>query len=316
MRGSVSRATAIVASCLAAFVLTTMPAAAQDEEMADGAGALQSDMEQRLQQLLGVIRNGKCPAVDGALDLTIDVLYGGLRPLPSKGLPEETEQADQMIRRNEQAVAESLAGLVRSGRCPRQGAEALDVKLFIEEMNEVARAVSEFSRQCDVGDRLDEQPCDQLMPLLEPAHEPHHRTYRGDEEEDEQPKAEQAIVLAPSFSVKLRSPFIPVYSRRWEEKVVVTKPIGPGECAVVFKETRGLTVRLHLDRITIVRDPWAAPQLLRGTRVPIWSIEWVPTEYVKEWNICNRGYGIKKRVTRRVVQDTPLNFFWRYYQTD
>ena len=71
----------------------------------------------------------------------------------------------------------------------------------------------------------------------------------------------------------------------------------------------------------IVRDPWVnvfgAP---RGTRIPIWALEWVPAQYVKEWNICHKvkadgsGSYIDKTVTKRVVQDTPLNFFWRFYR--
>lgn len=315
MRAIVSGAAKSLSLCLLVAVVGVAPAGAQNEQELKGAEGFQSSMDQRLEQVIGVIREGKCRTVPGALDLALATLYGGLRPLPSKGLLEETEEADRTIRNREQAVAEALNELVRSGRCQRQAADALDLKLFIEEMNEVAAAVGEFTRQCDVGDRLDEEPCDQLMPLLEPEHEPHHRTFRGDgdREEDDAAAKPRALILRPSFSVKLRGPFVPVYARRWKEAVSVTDAIEPGECAVVFKETRGLAVRLHLDRITIVRDPWAAPQLLRGTRIPIWSIEWVPAEYVKEWNICNRGYRIDKTVTRRVVQDTPLNFFWRYY---
>ena len=88
---------------------------------------------------------------------------------------------------------------------------------------------------------------------------------------------------------------------------------------VVFKETKGLMLKLHLDRIITVTDPWVPffgkP---RGTPVPIWRLEWIPSEYVKEWNICNRQradgtVGIVSEVTQRVKQDVPLNYFWRFY---
>ena len=104
---------------------------------------------------------------------------------------------------------------------------------------------------------------------------------------------------------------------------MITEPIELGSCVVVFKETKGLMLRLHFERIIVVTDPWVATfGVPRGTKVPIWRLEWVPSQYVKEWNMCNKTIknadgtvttGIENTVTQRVKQDTALNFFWRFY---
>ena len=97
----------------------------------------------------------------------------------------------------------------------------------------------------------------------------------------------------------------------------MSEPIPSGACVVVFKETRGLMLRLHFDRIIIVNDPWVNTfGVPRGTKIPIWTLEWVPSEYVKEWNICNDNGTINTTVSKRVVQDIPLKYFWRFYGTD
>ncbi len=162
----------------------------------------------------------------------------------------------------------------------------------------MALAVGRITSQCGLGDKPSTAPCDALIPALNEA--------TG---QLAQP-ARLPRTLTPPFSVKLRSPFVPSrYTYKWEEDVLVTKPIAAGHCVVVFKETKGLMLRLRFLRLTTVRDPWATPMLARGTQVPIWVLEWVPSEYVKEWNICNSGKHIDKTVTQRVVQDNPLNFF-------
>ena len=174
-------------------------------------------------------------------------------------------------------------------------------------MNEVAQAVGQITSQCGNGDSLTTPPCDNLHALLD-----------EDTGQEMEPRSHIAT-LTPAFSLKLRSPIVPPWLRAAQEDVRVTSPIAAGECAVVFKETRGMMARLHFERVIIVTDPWVATfGVPRGTPVPIWSLEWVPSEYVKEWNICNTapGGGITKTVTQRVVQDIPLNFFWRYYPKD
>ena len=99
----------------------------------------------------------------------------------------------------------------------------------------------------------------------------------------------------------------------------MTEPIEVGSCVVVFKETKGLMLRLHFERVIVVTDPWVVTfGVPRGTRIPIWRLEWVPSQYVKEWNICNKKSadgttGIENTVSQRVKQDIPLNFFWRFY---
>jgi hypothetical protein len=254
-------------------------------------------MDDRIEQVLGILEAApSCEAVGAAIRLGGETLYGGLRPVPSGGLPDLTVEADRKIAQAERKFAELLHGVAQRDDCPEQAALALNLKLFVEQMNEVAVAVGRITIECGVG-----KPCPDLVPFLDEAtgHE-----LRGDPQR----------VLEPGFSLKLRSPYFPwPTGYDWEEDVTVTDPIGPRECVAVFKETRGLMLRLHLERIDVVRDPWATPMLARGTKIPVFSLEWVPSQYGKTWNICNTGEGLETTVSQRIKQDIPLNFFWRYY---
>jgi len=265
-----------------------------------------SDMQQRLDQLVQLINNGG-PAGGAAIDEAMEVLYGGFRVLPSPG-DEQTEQWHRQTSANEMKVARALENFATKPRKANDDdvQRAVDMKFFVEQMNDVARAVANATRQCGEGSILLEPPCEELQVLL-------------DEEQGRENVVGQAgqLDLAqavhPGYSVKLRSPFVPGWTNRWDEDVQVTEPIANGECAVVFKETKGLMLRLYYDRVITVSDPWATPQLPRGTKIPVWRMEWVPSEYVKTFNLCNQGGRVVKTVAQQVVQDVPLKYFWRFY---
>ncbi len=251
-----------------------------------------------------------CEAAATAIDEGMEILYGGLRPLPT--LPpgsadeaaafEQTAKAHELVGEQEMEFAVALESYAMKGPCAGERGRALDLKLFVEQMNEVASALAEFTALCGDGSRLDAAPCDNLQPLLD--RETGH----------EIPVASQVNMIQSDHSLELRSPHVFPWVGVWEEDVVITKPIAAGECAVIPKETRGLMVRLRLERVTVVRDPWVATfGAPRGTLVPVWTLEWVPSQYLKEWNICNVGGQIRTTVTQRVKQDIPLNYFWRFY---
>lgn len=264
-----------------------------------------SNMEQRLAQLRRALEEGDCETVKTALDLiTPDGTSANMRVVPTKG-QEVTIGADRMLSDIEMKTAEVLKNFVLQGKCPQERGRALDLKLLLEQQNEVARAVAPFTNRCGEGDNTNQEPCNMLQPVLdeETGHEVHQPRPAG-------------VVIRFGFSVKLRGPFIPPYIRQMQEDVRVTAPINPGQCVVIFKETKGLMLRLTFIRMTIVLDPWATPMLARGTRVPVWALQWVPAEHAKEWNICNIGGRIQKTVTQRVKQDIPLHYFWRYYPKD
>lgn len=266
-----------------------------------------SSMEQRLAQLIAVLENDAAGerAHQVAIDEGMEILYGGLRPLPSKDLPEQTEAADRAVSAMEMRFADALGEYANAGGSEAQRGRALDLKLFIEQMNEVAEAVGNVTRKCGVGDRADQPPCDELHPLLDEA--------TG----EEMTPGSHIPTLRPSYEAKLRSPLIAPWFRAWEHDIRVPA-LDQGQCAVVFKETRGITVRIHLARITVVLDPWVGTfGIPRGTLVPIWYLSWVPTQYGKTWTFCrdNRG-GIRQTVLQRVKQDHALNYFWRYYPKD
>lgn len=265
-------------------------------------------MSCRLEYVVSTLnRPTTCEAVDKALDEGMEILYGGLRPLRSKGLLDQTQVADTMVTEAETKLAQALQRLTQTELCPAQQDRALDLKLFIEQMSEVAQAVGAITSRCGLDDSLTQPPCDELQPLL-----------------DEDTGRELSLTtpaqttIRPSYAVKLRSPLVPPWSSRWEEDVRVTEPIPAGQCVVIPKETRGLMLRLHFDRVSVVTDPWVTVfGVPRGTLVPIWRLEWVGAQYMKEWNLCNpNGTGIVKTVTQRVVQDIPLTYFWRFYRKD
>lgn len=268
----------------------------------------ESTMEQRLDQLRAALATGDCNAVKAALDLILDGVAANMRVVITKGQGQDvTTRANQMLNDLEMKTAQDLARFIERGNCPEERGRALDIKLLLEQQNEVARAVNPFTSQCGDGDDVRRPPCDQLQTELdeETGHELHGQLPPG------------RLIIKPGYFVKLRGPFVPPYIRHIQEDVRVTQPIAPGQCVVVFKETKGLMLRLIFVRMSVVLDPWATPLLARGTRIPVWALQWVPAEHVKEWNICNIGAGrIRKTVTQRVKQEVPLNYFWRYYPKD
>jgi hypothetical protein len=267
----------------------------------------ESTMEQRIDQVLRILEaDPGCEAVAAAVDLAPEVLYGGLRVLPTKGeLLKQTTEVDRMMRRAEMRFAQALGNYALQGKCTAQRGRALDTKLFVEYNSEMGQAVGRITANVGDGDSLAKAPGDDLERIL-------------DESTGEERKLGAANqIIRPGYSVKLRSPAVPPWILVPEEDIRMTEPIPPQHCVVIFKEFKGLMVRLHFERIIVVTDPWVGVfGFPRGTKVPIWRLEWVFSEYVKEWNICNADGQIKKTVTQRVKQDRPLNFFWRFYRKD
>jgi hypothetical protein len=274
----------------------------------------ESTMEQRTKQLIKALAEARdCETAKAAVHLAIDITVANNRVVVSKDALELTTGADRMMSENEMMVAEALGNFAQQGKCPEAQSMALDVKLLIEQGNEVARALSPFTAKCGDRDSVAKEPCDHLQSHLD---EENGREIYGPPQPAALMSQAAGPIIRPGFSVKLRAPFVPPYIREIKEDVRVTAPIGNGECAVVFKETKGLMLRLIFIRFDIVLDPWATPLLARGTRIPVWALQWVPSEHVKQWNICNIGGKIQQTVTQRVVQETPLHYFWRYYPKD
>lgn len=259
-----------------------------------------STMGQRINDLLGIIATSQsCGAVKQVIHDGMEILYGGLRPIPTKNVT-ASEAANDKISGWEEQFAAALQTFLGGTRCKETHGMALDLKQFVEQMNEVARAVGVVTRQCGQGDRVDTGPCRSLL---------HNVANPGSVAQPGHP------FIQPSFSALLRSPVVIGGAiSRWDEDVRGTPPLSPGQCSAVFKETRGLVVRLHFEHMAVVRDPWATPTLLRGTLVPVWQLEWVPAQYVKVWPICNGNdfIGRQPPITKLWL-DNSLNFFWKFY---
>jgi len=303
-RGRLTRASVALPAIGAVLVGVLAIARLADTADAQQTGGF-SDMQQRLNQVIDTLKKSPSPnTLEDAIDDGMEILYGGLRPLPSKGpAQQQTEDANRAASAAEEQLAKALEELSKKNHAPPG---TLDLKLFIEQMNEVAQAVGQVTRQCGQGDQVNTPPCDEL----------HTRLNENNAQEVD--PGTQPGVIGPGYTVKLRGPAIPRWSSGWAEDVRVTPALAPGECSVVVKETQGLMLRLRFQRITVVSDPWVSTfGVPRGTAVPIWTLEWIPSEYLKEINICNSGGGsITRSVTQHVVQDPALNYFWRLYPKD
>ncbi len=64
-------------------------------------------------------------------------------------------RADQTIRAKESEFAAALGSYVLNGTSREQKGRAFDLKLFVEQMNEVARAVADVTGRCGEGERID-----------------------------------------------------------------------------------------------------------------------------------------------------------------
>lgn len=255
-------------------------------------------MDDRVRQLISLVAEApNCETYEASLLHVVEILYANARPLPTDGeLRHETIQADKKIAEHEREFVGALQNAILAGKCPGSAGLAVDTKFLVEQMNEVAVAVGRATIGCGEG-----KPCPDLVPFL-------------DEETGHEIVQDPNQIVRIPFSLKLRSPFVPANTTLdWDEHITSTGPIAPGHCAAIFKETRGLMLRLRLVRFDIVRDPWATAMLARGTRIPVWTLEWVPSQYGKTWNICNVDGTLRTTVSQRVKQDVPLNYFWRYY---
>ena len=161
--------------------------------------------------------------------------------MPSKDDPTDTTDADAAQRQHELALAAALEQFSRSDTpCPVQKGRALDLKLFIEEISQVAEQLGQATSQCGAGDALDQPPCDELRPLLG--------------EDDQQPiiggqSTGGPPTLVPGYSYFLRSPALAPTFRNIDEDTFTTEPLSSGDCASVLKETKGMMLKATFERI-------------------------------------------------------------------
>jgi hypothetical protein len=125
-------------------------------------------------------------------------------------------------------------------------------------------------------------------------------------------------VLAGIFSRQVRSPFpfiLASSSLTPDEQVILTDPIGDGECAAVVKEIQGIKVVVTPRRIPIWVEPWFARARIVGFKT-VWVWEFVPAEFIKTIGVCNNGGSLNVEVTSAVVLDRQLLHFWRFLHKD
>lgn len=260
-----------------------------------------STMDARLNQVIDILSKGRdCTARQTAIDEGMEILYGGLRPLPTPGdLQDETQTADQALKTAELKFAGALNEFAKGRDCGEAHGRALDLKLFIEQMNEVAQTVGQVTSECGQGADLGQPPCSELMPLIQP---------------DGEPVVGQAAVIDIGFKAVLAGPHIPRWDRRWKEDVQTPDAIADGECSLVFKETRGLATGIEFKPLTVL----GAPQLINlkplQTGAPLWQINWRPAEYGKTWRFCKAEGEVTTTVTSTLRLDDALRFFWRWYE--
>ena len=210
--------------------------------VAEPAGPqLPFDQDGRMMQIIETLGDGQCIPSQRAIDDAMEVLYGGLRVLPSKDDPTDTTDADAAQRQHELALAAALEQFSRSDTpCPVQKGRALDLKLFIEEISQVAEQLGQATSQCGAGDALDQPPCDELRPLLG---EDDQQSIIGGQSTGGPP------TLVPGYSYFLRSPALAPTFRNIDEDTFTTEPLSSGDCASVLKETKGMMLKATFERI-------------------------------------------------------------------
>ena len=74
-------------------------------------------MDQRLQQIINVLQNDPGPeAAEAAINDSLEILYGGLRALPTHGeLADQTQKAHEAVGAAEMRLAAALEQFVQNG---------------------------------------------------------------------------------------------------------------------------------------------------------------------------------------------------------
>lgn len=118
-------------------------------------------------------------------------------------------------------------------------------------------------------------------------------------------------------SRQLRSPFIPFPTPRTSEPQETVKHdvVGPGQCMVVVKEIHGLKVRLVAEIIPIWVEPWFSRRRIVGYKI-VWHLEYVPAEFIKRIESCNRNLEIITRTDIEIKAEPELLDFWQFYKKD
>ena len=79
-----------------------------------------NSMGARLDQVIDVLNNGKtCQTAEMAIDRGMEILYGGMRVLPSVGVP-DSEKAHQRISDAELKMARALEKYAKDGKCKEE----------------------------------------------------------------------------------------------------------------------------------------------------------------------------------------------------
>lgn len=177
-------------------------------------------------------------------------------------------------------------------------------------MAETAKAVGDATAGCAAGGDIFNpgSECNRLGPTLERV------ISDGPLVTSEGPTVPN--IVNPGWAVSLRGPAIPGLpgARGPQGDVVVTEKLADGECAVVFKEFRGLTIRLRFEFINEINYPFVETfGFVLDKNVPTWVLEWVPAQYITQWSMCNSGGQIVRTVSDEVHHDTSLQFFWKYF---
>ena len=115
---------------------------------------------------------------------------------------------------------------------------------------------------------------------------------------------------------EIRSPYTPVVTHpngfTPEENIIVPPgPIGDGECSTVVKEIQGIKSILRPVKIPIWQEPWTSRAQIIGES-PIWVIDFVPAEFVKNLNYCNVNGEIVFDYDINVIIERELLHFWNY----
>lgn len=125
------------------------------------------------------------------------------------------------------------------------------------------------------------------------------------------------VDLSEGFHRQVRSPFfmgwnLGVTTRKPQETVIETEAMWPGQCQSILKETRGVKVIVRPVLVPIWVEPWFARARIVGQKL-IWVWEFVPAEFIKTINVCNRDGEMVQEIESKVVPEEKMMHFWRFF---
>jgi hypothetical protein len=210
--------------------------------------------------------------------------------------------AHDAISTAERQAAQALEGFINSTTPCFEGERegAFSAKLATEMLNEMAHALGAITAQCGVGSDLTTSPCSQLARRV--------ITFTGLERDTRQ------TTIESGYTVLVRSPLGLLSFGTTPHRATLEAPgLRSKECSSMVLESGSIAVRLHLQPLPAVSYPWLTTfNVAVETETPVWTMEVLPVEYIKQLDVCNQAGTIERTITTDIIADDDMAWLWQY----